>query len=52
MTMAIILNFALQGAQPQLHPEMTGEGWIFMVAAWLFILTLTFFTFGKILKKK
>jgi hypothetical protein len=52
MMMAYILGFALQGAPPALHPEMTSEGWVFMAAAWLFILTLTFYTFGKILKKK
>jgi hypothetical protein len=52
MMMAFTLIFGLQAAQTQLHPEMTGEGWVFMAAAWLFILSLTLYTFGKILKKK
>jgi hypothetical protein len=33
------------------HVDMKPEGWLFMVAAWIFILTLTFYTFSKVLKK-
>ncbi len=31
------------------HPTMTTGGWVFMIAAWIFILTLTIFTFSKVL---
>jgi hypothetical protein len=31
---------------------MTTGGWIFMISAWAFILALTFYTFGKILRPK
>jgi hypothetical protein len=44
-----VLAFAQQQAK---HIEMEPEGWVFMAAAWIFILSLTFYTFGKILKKK
>lgn len=39
----------LQGAE---RPHMTGGGWVFLIAAWLFILILTFYTFSKILTGK
>ena len=38
--------------QETTRPHMTAGGWIFMAAAWLFILTLTFYTFSKILRNK
>lgn len=31
---------------------MTAGGWVFMISAWAFILALTFYTFGKILRPK
>ena len=34
------------------HPTMTGGGWAFMAGAWIFILTLTFFTFARILRNR
>ncbi len=33
-------------------PEMTTGGWAFMIGAWAFILVLTFYTFGIILRGK
>ncbi|HYP02800.1 MAG TPA: hypothetical protein VER76_21625 [Pyrinomonadaceae bacterium] len=29
---------------------MTAGGWVFMIAAWLFILTLVYYTFSKVLR--
>lgn len=45
----MITAMILQSTEP-IH--MTGGGWVFIAAAWVFILTLTFYTFGKILGKK
>lgn len=50
MMKAFTLTLTLQ-ASSAAHVEMKTEGWIFLAAAWIFILTLTFYTFGKILKK-
>jgi hypothetical protein len=50
--MALLAGFALallQETTPQGHPEMTAGGWAFMIAAWIFILVLVFYTFSKIL---
>ena len=33
-------------------PEMTAGGWAFMLGAWAFILILTLYTFGIILRSK
>lgn len=33
-------------------PEMTAGGWAFMIGAWAFILVLTLYTFGIILRAK
>ena len=30
--------------------EMTTGGWVFMISAWAFILTLVFYTFSKVLR--
>jgi hypothetical protein len=30
--------------------EMTPGGWVFMAAAWAFILTLVYYTFSKVLR--
>jgi hypothetical protein len=30
--------------------EMTGGGWVFMISAWVFILTLVYYTFSKVLR--
>jgi hypothetical protein len=46
MNIALALAL-LQGPAPQV--EMTTGGWAFMVLAWLGILSLTFFTFSKVL---
>lgn len=50
----LILTTALaffQQAAPQTEPQvLTGGGWLFMSAAWVFILVLVFYTFGKILR--
>jgi len=32
--------------------EMTTGGWVFMGAAWFFILTLVYYTFSKVLRGK
>jgi hypothetical protein len=47
-TLIIGVGFILQ--ENLQHAEMTAGGWVFMIAAWVFILTLTFYTFSKILK--
>jgi hypothetical protein len=39
-------------AEQAAHVEMQPEGWLFMAAAWIFILSLTFYTFSKVLRKK
>lgn len=51
MKSSIIVSLAFLYQQPQGHPEMTTGGWIFMIASWIGILWLTFYTFGKILRK-
>ena len=33
-------------------PEMTAGGWVFLIGAWAFILILTLYTFGIILRSK
>lgn len=43
------IAFFLQEAVRQ---QMTTGGWVFMAAAWSFILVLTFYTFSKILLGK
>jgi len=45
----MITAMILQATEPA---HMTGGGWVFIIAAWIFILTLTFYTFGKILGNK
>jgi hypothetical protein len=30
--------------------EMTTGGWVFMIGAWTFILTLVYYTFSKVLR--
>lgn len=45
----IPVAFLLQDAA---RSHMTAGGWIFLAAAWTFILVLTFYTFSKILMKK
>jgi hypothetical protein len=49
--MRLIIAPLLIFAEEAAHVEMKGEGWLFMAAAWFFILTLVAFTFGKVLKK-
>jgi hypothetical protein len=47
-TLMIGVGFILQESAQ--HVEMKAGGWAFMIAAWVFILTLTFYTFSKVLK--
>lgn len=52
-TIAFFVMLLLQTAettapQPQ---QMTTGGWIFMAGAWLFILSLVYFTFSKVLRR-
>ena len=49
---AAILIFFLQdatGANRQVAQSMTTGGWVFMIGAWVCILTLVFYTFSKVL---
>jgi hypothetical protein len=50
--MMALLTGVLALQQPAQHTEMTAGGWIFMAAAWIFILVLTFYTFSRILRNK
>jgi choline-glycine betaine transporter len=56
MTNSILITtlaFFQQAANTAQQAEtqvLTGGGWLFMSAAWAFILILTFYTFGKILR--
>ena len=54
MTIATFLAFmqdasTTTAAREQAGQLMTGGGWLFMSAAWVFILTLVYFTFSKVL---
>jgi hypothetical protein len=48
------LAFLMQGDQAARRAaattEMTTGGWVFMIAAWVFILTLVYYTFSKVLR--
>ena len=48
------LAFLLQGdaaaKRAAATTEMTTGGWVFIVAAWAFILTLVYYTFSKVLR--
>jgi hypothetical protein len=46
-----LLTF-LQTDFKEAGPEMTPAGWVFMGTAWVVIIILTVWTFGKILRKK
>ena len=53
-TLALALLAFWQEAAPVVARErqeqvMTGEGWLFMSAAWVFILVLVCYTFSKVL---
>ena len=56
MTMTSILGTALfllqagPSAGQATAQEMTTGGWVFMAAAWAFILTLVYYTFSKVLR--
>jgi hypothetical protein len=54
MTIATTLAFiqATEQAQRAAVIEMTTGGWVFMAAAWVFILTLVYYTFSKVLRGK
>ena len=41
-----------QAAQQAEGQVMSGGGWLFMSAAWVFILVLVFYTFSKVLRGK
>ena len=47
MTALALFQQAGQRAEVQ---SLTGGGWLFMSAAWVFILILVFFTFSKVLR--
>jgi len=49
---ALALFQATERPATQAAATMTTGGWIFMISAWAFILTLTFWTFSKILRPK
>ena len=49
---ALALFQATDRAPAEVAPEMTAGGWTFMIGAWAFILVLTFYTFGIILRGK
>lgn len=47
--LALIQEAAPVVAREQLEQVMTGGGWLFMSAAWVFILVLVYYTFSKVL---
>ena len=49
---ALALFQATERPPVETAPTMTTGGWVFMISAWVFILALTFYTFGKILRPK
>ena len=51
LTLAALALFqqAARGAQQAEAQVLTGGGWLFMSLAWVFILTLVYFTFSKVL---
>ena len=49
-TAALALMQATKTAQQAEAQVMSGGGWLFMSAAWVCILALVLFTFGKILR--
>lgn len=55
MIFAAALAFIQQGGGAAQRAEgqvMSGGGWLFMSAAWVFILVLVFYTFSKVLRGK
>ena len=52
MLITTIGLFLIQAAErtPEVAPQMTAGGWIFMAAAWIFIISLTYYTFAKVLR--
>lgn len=49
---ALALFQATERPPAQAAPEMTAGGWAFLLSAWAFILVLTLYTFGIILRSK
>ena len=47
--LALIQEAAPVVAREQQEQVMTGGGWLFMSAAWVFILVLVYYTFSKVL---
>ena len=47
--LALMQNAAPTAAREQAGQLMTGGGWLFMSAAWVFILVLVYYTFSKVL---
>ena len=48
------LAFLMQGDQAAQRAvattEMRTDGWVFLIAAWVFILVLVYYTFSKVLR--
>jgi hypothetical protein len=51
LTIATFLALIQETAAPTVAREqvLTGGGWLFMSMAWVFILTLVYYTFSKVL---
>ncbi|HLL77181.1 MAG TPA: hypothetical protein VK421_18150 [Pyrinomonadaceae bacterium] len=49
---ALALFQATERPPAETAPEMTVGGWVFLISAWAFILVLTLYTFGIILRSK
>lgn len=49
---ALALFQATERPSAETAATMTAGGWLFMISAWVFILALTLYTFGKILRPK
>ena len=47
--LALMQEAAPVVAREQQEQVMTGGGWLFMSAAWVFILVLVYYTFSKVL---
>lgn len=50
MTLIIGTIFVLLQTGRAADVLMTAGGWVFMIAAWMFILVLVYYTFSKVLR--
>jgi len=48
--LAVMLQSDAAAKRAVATTEMTTGGWVFMIAAWTFILVLVYYTFSKVLR--